>query len=790
MKDLWIVLVSTAVFFMVLIGILVGVQKNIYRLPVYYLPNGLILNINPVYKDYWGQKLSVTDIEFAKELNSKFSFAEHEVRIYDKKQNEQIGRFFFITIKKFDILRYFLYDILCASAAFVIAIWFFYYIRDTFIFIFFLNISALLTSSFLYIAFDSFLFSLVFFLYLISFSIFNLSYRLRGKEIPTKWLIPQIILSGIMAFIAETEEANLNILTQVGGFGLIFLASSSLASFFSIVYDLIAYKQTRQVLWRKISLIVSFVFLTLPTLTILLSDPLGFLKFHRSFYLILFILFLISFIYGTYRYSLLPIQIVFSPTIITLGLIILFVGSYTILAFLLSQFAKDFVFVREGMFEPLFLLVTILYLIPVRSFLISYLDFHSFRKNKKLSSSLERISNLISSPISLKGIVNSINKNMMEALNVRQIYVLLPGDQFANTDLRNINFTRISSNSEIWKFMQKSKEVTVTAHLAYGVGFRESLFSYLSSMGVQIAFPVRDNQNKKQNKAILLIGEKRDKQNFSLGELRYIREVSRLISMLLDNYTLLAEDIEKKKIIRKLHTASILDHTLNLIDPPVSSQIKIGHISIPAVEISGDYLDFISIGPEKLAIFLGDVSGHGLGTGFIVTAIKAITRDQIAAGRELEIIFQNINLFLKEKYEGNEFMTLLGGILDIKKREFTYINAGHPGLLLISPDGMITQHRKTQRVLGIVDTEYSKQTLNLNPREKLIIYSDGVTETFGDRDSMFGEDLLYEFLRQNNSLGAEELPILLRDRLDSFRNGKDLSDDTSFVAIELFSEES
>lgn len=789
MKDLAIVFLSTIAFFLVLISFLIGIQENIFRLPVYFNPNGIVLNLNDEYKEFWGHRLSLEDVQFAKELNSKFSFAEHEVRIYDKLENAQIGKFFFKHIGKLDIIKYFLADIITSLIAFVAAVWFFYYIRDVYIFIFFISISSLILANFLYLAFDTFYFFVIFALFFSGFSLFNLSYRFRGKEIPSKWLIPQVLISIIMGFIVQMENENPLVLLKIGTIGLIFILFSAFVTTISIVYDIFRYHQQRNILKRKLSLLFSFSIVILVPLSLLQYDPFHFLEYNRALFLVFFLLFLGSFVYGTYRYSLIPVQVLFNPTIITFVLVSGFVGTYLALVIITKQLQSLHIFETSKYFNILYLFVSVVYLIQAKSFIRLQINYYSFKRNDHLADSLESISNLISSPISMKSIVGSINRSMMEALKVNKIIILIPGHQFANADLRNINFTRISTNSDIWRFFQQSKEVIVTSHLTYGVGFREILHNYLSNLEIQIAFPIRDLQEKDSNKAILLIGEKENKQNFSLGELRYIREVSRLASMLLDNYSLLADEIEKKKIMRKLHTASILDHTLNLLDSNPSEKLKIGYISMPAVEISGDYLDFITLGQDKIGVFLGDVSGHGLGTGYLVTAIKAITRDMILADYNLEKIFSNINQFLREKYGGNEFMTLIGGILDTKNKTFTYINAGHPGIILITDEGELIHHNKTQRVLGILNTEYKSLVIGIEEKQKLILYSDGITETFNRSDLMFGEESLFELLKLYYNLTASEFPTFLQDHLTQFRDGKELSDDSTFVAMELVSDD-
>jgi len=787
LKDTIIVITSTIGFFILLLSILIGVQKNIFRIPVYFNPDGLVLNINSEYKEYWGHRLSVEDVEFAKELNTHFSFAEHEVRIYDKFENIQIGKFFFVNIKKTKIIIDFATDISISLISFVVAVWFFYYIRDFYIFFFFLGLSFTVLFNFLYLAFDSFRFFLIFFLYLTSFMLFNLSFRFRGKEVKLKWIIPQIILTALAAFVAQTESDNPKIILQLGSTGLILVLFSSSLTSASILYDIFRYDQPIFTIGRKLSLLFSMLVVMLVPITLLFYDPLSILQFPRVFILFPFLLFLACFIYGTYRYSLIPAQIFFNQTIITIILVGFIVGLYVILLYFASFVKSHSLIFTPKYFNILFLLTIVVYLISIKSWIRKVVDYYTFRRNKKLSRSIEKISNLISSPLSMKRVVGALNKDMKDVLNVTKIILLFPGDLFLGFDLRTINITRISKNSEIWKFFENSMEVTVTSHLAYGVGFRETLHNYLAAMGIQIAYPIKDLQHKFKNKAILLIGEKVDKQNFSIGELRYIREVGRLASMLIDNYSLLAEDIEKKKILRSLNIASVLDHTLNLIDDLNNPKLNYGYISIPAVEVSGDYLDLIEVNMDTIAIFIGDVSGHGLGTGYIVTAIKAIIRDMIRDGESLENIFSAVNFYLKEKYGGDDFMTMLGGFLNLETGNFDFINAGHPGWIQIRRNGEFVHHNKTQRVLGILNTEYTRQTVCVQEGDKIILYSDGVTDTFSPSDKIFGEEGLIEFLKKNFKNSPQIIPYQLKDALQEFRSGKEPSDDATFVCIGIVS---
>jgi hypothetical protein len=168
-------------------------------------------------------------------------------------------------------------------------------------------------------------------------------------------------------------------------------------------------------------------------------------------------------------------QVFFSPTTVTILLVVTILGNYAIFVYILNEYLNLQILSDSRYFNIFYLFVTIFYLIPLRNIFRIFVNYWSFKKNPHLAKSLDRITSLISSPISVKSIVGTINRSMMEAMNVTQIAILIPGDQFPNVDLKNINFTRISSNSDIWNYFKNLKEVTVTSHLAYGVGFQRKI---------------------------------------------------------------------------------------------------------------------------------------------------------------------------------------------------------------------------------------------------------------------------------------------------------------------------
>ena len=136
-----------------------------------------------------------------------------------------------------------------------------------------------------------------------------------------------------------------------------------------------------------------------------------------------------------------------------------------------------------------------------------------------------------------------------------------------------------------------------------------------------------------------------------------------------------------------------------------------------------------------------------------------------------------------ERYSGSEFLTLIGGVLDTKTGIFEFVNAGHLAPMLWKENNTIENYSANHRVLGVLPTTFGMNSLQLQSRDKLVLYSDGITETFGPADEIYGEARLKEFLKSHRYTAIKDIPALLETDLEKFRKGNEMTDDLSFVCL-------
>jgi sigma-B regulation protein RsbU (phosphoserine phosphatase) len=132
--------------------------------------------------------------------------------------------------------------------------------------------------------------------------------------------------------------------------------------------------------------------------------------------------------------------------------------------------------------------------------------------------------------------------------------------------------------------------------------------------------------------------------------------------------------------------------------------------------------------------------------------------------------------------EADKFVTFFYGILDADKRTFEYCSAGHPAPLLVSPDSS-QRLRGGGAVLGVFPAwKYEDSFVNLNRGDRLLLFTDGITEAAGTLGQEFGEDSLAAFARANSASSAVELNRLVLAQVTDFCGGK-FQDDATLLVI-------
>jgi phosphoserine phosphatase RsbU/P len=205
---------------------------------------------------------------------------------------------------------------------------------------------------------------------------------------------------------------------------------------------------------------------------------------------------------------------------------------------------------------------------------------------------------------------------------------------------------------------------------------------------------------------------------------------------------------------------------------------------VAARGVGGDYYDFLELGEETLGFVLADVSGKGVPAALLMANLQACFRTQAASGvRRPAELLEAVHKHFYSSTGSDRFATLFFGSYDDRTRRMRYVNCGHCAPLLLRASGEVIKLEPTATMLGAFE-EWScgEEEVSLNAGDRLLLYSDGVTEAVNAADDDFGEDRLVRILRERTATTADDLTREIVNTVSTF-SGASRMDDITVVAI-------
>ena len=204
-----------------------------------------------------------------------------------------------------------------------------------------------------------------------------------------------------------------------------------------------------------------------------------------------------------------------------------------------------------------------------------------------------------------------------------------------------------------------------------------------------------------------------------------------------------------------------------------------------ATEVGGDFYDYFPIDETHLAVVIGDVSGHGMAAAMFMTLSKTLIQVYARMNNATDKTFELTNRYLQRSNPAKFFVTSWIGILDLTTGTLSYTNAGHnypvlirkgcePGFLSDKPNFVLGRRRLVR---------YREKRTKLKPGDKLVLYTDGVTEAQDAAEEFFGDDRLLSVIAREKEHDQQEIVTAIRQAVNDFENGKDHYDDATILAL-------
>jgi PAS domain S-box-containing protein len=224
----------------------------------------------------------------------------------------------------------------------------------------------------------------------------------------------------------------------------------------------------------------------------------------------------------------------------------------------------------------------------------------------------------------------------------------------------------------------------------------------------------------------------------------------------------------------------------------------------PCKELGGDSLDVLRLDEDHVGMYILDVSGHGVGAALLSASIQRwlspvpehsclfARGGGSASGWVIAspaAVATELNSRFRSDPESGKFFTLVYGVLDLRGGEFRYATAGHPPPLCAGTDGTKACPMAPGLPIGVLeDSEFGESRLQLRPGDRLLLYTDGVTEAVDASDHEYGVQRVLRDLERDRERLPDEALATLMDNLREWSGSETLEDDVTLLTIDATGE--
>jgi sigma-B regulation protein RsbU (phosphoserine phosphatase) len=292
---------------------------------------------------------------------------------------------------------------------------------------------------------------------------------------------------------------------------------------------------------------------------------------------------------------------------------------------------------------------------------------------------------------------------------------------------------------------------------------------------------------------VIAVANPADGMSFTDTDFSLIESLAEQAGMAIHNSDVMNLRIERNKLDLDLSLASNVQQLLLPRKFPNINDFDIDTRYIPTQRVSGDFYDIIDLGPGRIGIAIADVSGKGIPASLIMAICQTNLRHLAKTVDSPSEVFKLLNKELSQEMRKDMFITLIYGVLDVIKEEFTFARAGHELPILVHTQELMEDCttellESNGMALGMVPSEIfdaviEDKTVPFKKNDYLILYTDGLTETANENDVEYSNARLAEHGRVLGNRTSKEVNDALLQRLRQFAGKNNHADDLTLITI-------
>jgi phosphoserine phosphatase RsbU/P len=394
---------------------------------------------------------------------------------------------------------------------------------------------------------------------------------------------------------------------------------------------------------------------------------------------------------------------------------------------------------------------------------------------------LQRVAQRINSILDLDLLLEEVVSDVAETFGYSRSGVLLKDEETNELVIVAVRGWTVNYHVKGDRF--KIGEYGMVGH----VGFTEETY-YSPDVTIDPYYQVSEESTRSELDIPLkihgrLIGvfnfQHQEKNAFTDSRIQLLEALAGHVATAIENARLFGnERKEKDRMISELNEARSVQLSLFPAWTPDISGFEISGLCIPCREVGGDWFDYIPLPYGKLGLVLGDVSGKGTGAALLMSSARSIIRMFAEQGLSPAEVLLNVNRILVTDLPRTRFVTMIYAIIDSASKSIVFSNAGHLPPIFIDSNDLRFLDSDSGLPLGIQEGTFAEQRVEMSSGNRLLLYSDGITEAMNSVSEEYGDKRLKEHMT-NPTASIQSL----LESVNYFLNGFPASDDMTVVMI-------
>jgi hypothetical protein len=245
--------------------------------------------------------------------------------------------------------------------------------------------------------------------------------------------------------------------------------------------------------------------------------------------------------------------------------------------------------------------------------------------------------------------------------------------------------------------------------------------------------------------------------------------------------------IDRARAEEEMNLARRIQRSFLLSSFPRHPRFDVHAVNLSSKQVSGDFYDVVPAGDRAFLLAIADVAGKGVPAALLSSMLQASLRTQAAGERSVATILRNINSLVYRSTAVHQFATFFLARIEEDTLRLTFSNAGHNHPVLFRSDGGREPLVRGGVVVGILeDAKFEEDAVTLRPGDRLVFYTDGVTEAANGARDLFGEERLYALIHAlPGDLTSEQITQRILDGVRAFLGPEEAGDDITLMVMRV-----